>query len=105
VLGLALGLIVRPSAPRFHKSHPTPSSTLEVKSSPCWSPTLPNFSICGRPYDLSGDVTDWRDLAHRTHRRPRAGAYDKAEARLRGLGGTVARFARALVRHGRALAA
>jgi hypothetical protein len=50
-------------------------------------------------------VTDWRDLAHRTHRRPRAGAYDKAEARLRGLGGTVAIFARALVRHGRALAA
>ncbi len=26
----------------------------------------PNFSICGLPYYLSGDVTDWRDLAHRT---------------------------------------
>jgi NADPH-dependent 2,4-dienoyl-CoA reductase/sulfur reductase-like enzyme len=27
---------------------------------------IPNFSICGLPYDLSGDVPDWRDLAHRT---------------------------------------
>jgi NADPH-dependent 2,4-dienoyl-CoA reductase/sulfur reductase-like enzyme len=26
----------------------------------------PNFSICGIPYDISGDVPDWRDLAHRT---------------------------------------
>jgi NADPH-dependent 2,4-dienoyl-CoA reductase/sulfur reductase-like enzyme len=26
----------------------------------------PNFSICGLPYYLSGDVPDWRDLAHRT---------------------------------------
>jgi NADPH-dependent 2,4-dienoyl-CoA reductase/sulfur reductase-like enzyme len=26
----------------------------------------PNFSICGPPYYLSGDVPDWRDLAHRT---------------------------------------
>ena len=24
----------------------------------------PNFSICGLPYYLSGDVTDWPDLAH-----------------------------------------
>jgi len=27
---------------------------------------FPNFSICGLPYYLSGDVRDWRDLAHRT---------------------------------------
>jgi NADPH-dependent 2,4-dienoyl-CoA reductase/sulfur reductase-like enzyme len=27
---------------------------------------FPNFSICGLPYFLSGDVPDWRDLAHRT---------------------------------------
>jgi NADPH-dependent 2,4-dienoyl-CoA reductase/sulfur reductase-like enzyme len=27
---------------------------------------FPNFSICGLPYYLSGDVADWRDLAHRT---------------------------------------
>jgi NADPH-dependent 2,4-dienoyl-CoA reductase/sulfur reductase-like enzyme len=26
----------------------------------------PNFSICGLPYYLSGDVPDWRELAHRT---------------------------------------
>src|SRR5450432_15042 len=25
----------------------------------------PNFSICGIPYYLSGDVPDWRNLAHR----------------------------------------
>jgi hypothetical protein len=27
---------------------------------------FPNFSICGLPYYLSGDVPDWRNLAHRT---------------------------------------
>lgn len=27
----------------------------------------PNFSICGIPYFISGDVVDWRDLAHRTY--------------------------------------
>jgi NADPH-dependent 2,4-dienoyl-CoA reductase/sulfur reductase-like enzyme len=27
---------------------------------------FPNYSICGLPYYLSGDVGDWRDLAHRT---------------------------------------
>ena len=27
---------------------------------------FPNFSICGLPYYLSGDVSDWHDLAHRT---------------------------------------
>ena len=26
----------------------------------------PNFSICGLPFYLSGEVTDWRELAHRT---------------------------------------
>lgn len=26
----------------------------------------PNYSICGLPYYLSGDVPDWHDLAHRT---------------------------------------
>jgi NADPH-dependent 2,4-dienoyl-CoA reductase/sulfur reductase-like enzyme len=26
----------------------------------------PNFSICGIPYYISGDVGDWHDLAHRT---------------------------------------
>jgi NADPH-dependent 2,4-dienoyl-CoA reductase/sulfur reductase-like enzyme len=27
---------------------------------------FPNFSICGIPYYLSGEVTDWRNLAHRS---------------------------------------
>ena len=37
-----------------------------------WDVTLvladayPNFSICGIPYYVSGDVPDWRDLAHRS---------------------------------------
>jgi NADPH-dependent 2,4-dienoyl-CoA reductase/sulfur reductase-like enzyme len=26
----------------------------------------PNFSICGIPYHVSGDVRDWRSLAHRS---------------------------------------
>jgi NADPH-dependent 2,4-dienoyl-CoA reductase/sulfur reductase-like enzyme len=26
----------------------------------------PNFSICGIPYHVSGEVADWRDLAHRS---------------------------------------
>src|SRR5258708_12647729 len=26
----------------------------------------PNFSICGIPYSLSGEVTRWRNLAHRS---------------------------------------
>jgi NADPH-dependent 2,4-dienoyl-CoA reductase/sulfur reductase-like enzyme len=28
--------------------------------------SFPNFSICGIPYHVSGDVPDWRNLAHRT---------------------------------------
>ncbi len=28
--------------------------------------TYPNFSICGLPFFLSGEVADWRNLAHRT---------------------------------------
>ncbi|MUL39014.1 FAD-dependent oxidoreductase [Gloeocapsopsis dulcis] len=27
---------------------------------------FPNYSICGLPFYLSGEVTDWHDLAHRT---------------------------------------
>ncbi|MBU0768036.1 MAG: FAD-dependent oxidoreductase [Proteobacteria bacterium] len=39
---------------------------------PNWEVTMvladryPNFSICGLPFYLSGEVTDWRNLAHRT---------------------------------------
>jgi NADPH-dependent 2,4-dienoyl-CoA reductase/sulfur reductase-like enzyme len=32
----------------------------------------PNFSICGIPYYISGEVTHWRNLAHRTHADPEA---------------------------------
>jgi len=30
------------------------------------SDNFPNFSICGLPFFLSGEVSDWRNLAHRT---------------------------------------
>jgi NADPH-dependent 2,4-dienoyl-CoA reductase/sulfur reductase-like enzyme len=34
---------------------------------PCWSPTPTRTSaFCGIPYHISGDVPDWRSLAHRT---------------------------------------
>ncbi len=26
----------------------------------------PNFSICGLPFYLSGEISDWKTLAHRT---------------------------------------
>jgi NADPH-dependent 2,4-dienoyl-CoA reductase/sulfur reductase-like enzyme len=38
----------------------------------------PNFSICGIPYYLSGEVTSWRNLAHRT-----VGDLEAAGMRLR----------------------
>jgi len=44
----------------------------------------PNFSICGIPYHVSGEVPDWRSLAHRT-----VGELEAAGLRLRL--GTVAR--------------
>jgi NADPH-dependent 2,4-dienoyl-CoA reductase/sulfur reductase-like enzyme len=34
---------------------------------------FPNFSICGLPYLLSGEVSDWRDLAHRSRADSRRG--------------------------------
>src|SRR5690606_7057518 len=27
----------------------------------------PNYSICGIPYDFTGEVAPWQSLAHRTH--------------------------------------
>jgi NADPH-dependent 2,4-dienoyl-CoA reductase/sulfur reductase-like enzyme len=39
---------------------------MEATSRPTEAGEEPNFSICGLPYYLSGDVADWRDLAHRT---------------------------------------
>jgi NADPH-dependent 2,4-dienoyl-CoA reductase/sulfur reductase-like enzyme len=45
---------------RARELDPTVEATLVVADA------YPNFSICGLPYYLSGDVPDWRDLAHRT---------------------------------------
>ena len=39
-----------------------PASEVEVVLADAY----PNFSICGIPYYISGDVPDWRNLAHRT---------------------------------------
>jgi NADPH-dependent 2,4-dienoyl-CoA reductase/sulfur reductase-like enzyme len=53
--GIAAGL-------RARELEPTVDVTVVVADA------FPNFSICGLPYYLSGDVGDWRDLAHRTTR-------------------------------------
>ncbi|QRP42888.1 FAD/NAD(P)-binding oxidoreductase [Amycolatopsis sp. FDAARGOS 1241] len=45
---------------RAHELDPTVRPTLVVAEA------YPNFSICGIPYHLSGDVPDWPALAHRT---------------------------------------
>ena len=38
--------------------------TIDITTVLCDS--FPNFSICGLPFYLSGEVPDWRNLAHRT---------------------------------------
>jgi len=38
----------------------------DVKVTMVLADSYPNFSICGLPFYLSGEVTDWRNLAHRT---------------------------------------
>jgi NADPH-dependent 2,4-dienoyl-CoA reductase/sulfur reductase-like enzyme len=48
------------AALRAHELDPSVEATVLVADA------FPNFSICGLPYYLSGDVADWRDLAHRT---------------------------------------
>jgi NADPH-dependent 2,4-dienoyl-CoA reductase/sulfur reductase-like enzyme len=48
------------AALRARKLDPSVEATVVVADA------FPNFSICGLPYYLSGDVPDWRDLAHRT---------------------------------------
>jgi NADPH-dependent 2,4-dienoyl-CoA reductase/sulfur reductase-like enzyme len=50
------------AALRARKLDPSVEATVVVADA------FPNFSICGLPYYLSGDVGDWRDLAHRTTR-------------------------------------
>lgn len=45
---------------RARELDPTADVTLLVADN------YPNFSICGIPYHVSGEVPDWRNLAHRT---------------------------------------
>jgi NADPH-dependent 2,4-dienoyl-CoA reductase/sulfur reductase-like enzyme len=48
------------AALRARELHPTADVTVVLEDS------YPNFSICGIPYYLSGEVTHWRKLAHRS---------------------------------------
>lgn len=48
------------AALRAKEVNPTVDVTVVVADS------FPNFSICGLPFYLSGEVSDWRHLAHRT---------------------------------------
>ena len=48
------------AALRAHEICPSVKPTLVVADN------YPNFSICGLPFYLSGEVSDWRSLAHRT---------------------------------------
>jgi len=48
------------AALRARELDPTSDVTVVVADA------YPNFSICGIPYYISGEVTHWRDLAHRT---------------------------------------
>src|SRR5271157_1519439 len=48
------------AALRARELHPATEVTVVVADA------YPNFSICGIPYYVSGEVTHWRNLAHRT---------------------------------------
>jgi NADPH-dependent 2,4-dienoyl-CoA reductase/sulfur reductase-like enzyme len=49
------------AALRIRELDPTAQVTVVVADA------YPNFSICGIPYYVSGEVTHWTNLAHRTH--------------------------------------
>lgn len=49
------------AALRARELDPTTDVTVVVADA------YPNFSICGIPYYISGEVTQWNHLAHRTH--------------------------------------
>jgi NADPH-dependent 2,4-dienoyl-CoA reductase/sulfur reductase-like enzyme len=49
------------AALRARELDPTSEVTVVVADA------YPNFSICGIPYYISGDVTHWRNLAHRSY--------------------------------------
>ncbi len=48
------------AALRARELDPSPDVTVVVADG------YPNFSICGIPYYVSGEVGHWRNLAHRT---------------------------------------
>src|SRR5271154_5301406 len=48
------------AALRAHEVDPGADVTVVLEDA------YPNFSICGIPYYLSGEVAEWRNLAHRT---------------------------------------
>src|ERR1700679_1497820 len=48
------------AALRAHELDPGADVTVVLEDA------YPNFSICGIPYYLSGEVANWRNLAHRT---------------------------------------
>ena len=48
------------AALRAHELDPAADVTVVLEDA------YPNFSICGIPYYLSGEVAEWRNLAHRT---------------------------------------
>ncbi len=50
------------SAPPSERANSTPTTEVTVVVADAY----PNFSICGIPYYVSGEVTHWRNLAHRT---------------------------------------
>ena len=52
-------LLVISAGLRARELEPTADVTLLVADH------YPNYNICGIPYHVSGDVPDWRNLAHR----------------------------------------
>jgi NADPH-dependent 2,4-dienoyl-CoA reductase/sulfur reductase-like enzyme len=54
--------VTRGSAPRSARAKLDPTADVIVALADAY----PNFSICGIPYYISGEVPDWHNLAHRT---------------------------------------
>ena len=59
-------LIVGGSEPVSVPHCASASSRRGPRSRSCFANSYPNFSICGLPFYLSGEVQDWRNLAHRS---------------------------------------
>jgi hypothetical protein len=51
--------------PQVHQRRPCrPRTRPQRRGHPAGADRYPNFSICGIPYHVSGDVPYWRSLAH-----------------------------------------